>query len=591
MKRWLSMIMAGLIAFGFSVPGTAAAYEAAGSQLYAADSETFDELDAIALNLLEYFAKLGEGVVTELDGDTIEALMRGNKLPAAAQIEAVWNTFLASSYAFTDLGNALSDLISVHDQKSEAIRDLAIQLQIGQQGAIDAAYRLGKSDRGTANSVPEEKLALLRSLLNHRPLLNQHISTIENHANSWIITLFHSKLRKELLRYTASIKAVMDDSDIVDETYNLARYGTAVRPETPPVQPAEPVQPLQPAPPAQPTQPAQSDAQRFENQAVYLTFKGTSINVNIRAENDAGADRNGVTVNSWPHTGHSTQQFRIDPVGDGKVRLRLLSSAGGYGRVIDVKRDGKPIVSGMKLQVFDANDPPAQHFYMKASNGYFYFVLASNPDLAITSAEVKKDGPQLTISPFRGLDSQLFAVQAVNGNVGAPNNETSKEEIKAVYDRLVANGLNRDYSQYTKFQDWYEGSAYVNCTYLTYGRIKEKTGYAYQFTQDYDLNGNRWHKYSPDSAKRQQKFGTIEDAVRAYGPVVENVVVSFEKSYGTTPEERQYGHVLLLEAIIDGVVYYSDIVNPQRMERKSIADFLREYNKLYSNVAGVVKIV
>lgn len=334
----------------------------------------------------------------------------------------------------------------------------------------------------------------------------------------------------------------------------------------------------------------------FDNKLVYLAFKGTSFNINVRAIDDARADRNGAIINSWEHTGHTTQQFRIQHVGDGKVLLRLQSSQQGKGRVIDVLRNGKPIQSGMKLQIFSADDAPAQQFYIGQSGGYYYFLLASNPDLAITSADVRTDGPQLTVSPFRNDDGQLFRIElaepeaatlpgGVAGTDSGQANQSTVADLQLYYDNLVANGIKRDFTQYTRFTP--KVGTYYNCTYLTSGRIKEKLGYDYQFTQNYGLNGNKWYTYSPDDAERQEKFATLQDAISHYGPAVENLVLSFQKSYGS---DTRYGHVLLVEAVVDGYVYYSDVVRPTQIEKKTIDAFFKEYNKLYGSLVGVVKL-
>jgi hypothetical protein len=136
-------------------------------------------------------------------------------------------------------------------------------------------------------------------------------------------------------------------------------------------------------------------------------------------------------------------------------------------------------------------------------------------------------------------------------------------------------GLNENYS-----------SGSVNCTWLTFVRSQYNTGRDVLFSSAGGINGKYWYdKLVANSS--QLKYGGsngLENLISAMGnrPIY-NVIVSFPNG-----GDNHEGHVLLIDAIINGKFYYSDNFHPGTMvTSNSVADF----KKKYANSGTIIGVV
>lgn len=107
-------------------------------------------------------------------------------------------------------------------------------------------------------------------------------------------------------------------------------------------------------------------------------------------------------------------------------------------------------------------------------------------------------------------------------------------------------------------------------------------------------NGRTWVERCPEREAEDGKYGIkkyngetwYEELMKEYnnGPVY-NVMLSFETN--PTKGLEYCGHVMLIDAIIDGVVYYTDTY-PVGAQRKTIKEFISFYQKYNGNTVGAV---
>lgn len=127
----------------------------------------------------------------------------------------------------------------------------------------------------------------------------------------------------------------------------------------------------------------------------------------------------------------------------------------------------------------------------------------------------------------------------------------------------------------------------INCTWYSYIRVRYNTGRNILFSTNYPLNGRDWYARAVSNST-QVKYsgsGALEALVKANGnrPVY-NIVVSFPRNGSGT-----YGHVMLIDAIINGKVYFSDSSAPGSLKTKaSIAEFKTYYQSWNGDILGVV---
>lgn len=126
----------------------------------------------------------------------------------------------------------------------------------------------------------------------------------------------------------------------------------------------------------------------------------------------------------------------------------------------------------------------------------------------------------------------------------------------------------------------------VNCTWYTFVRIKFNLGRSVLFSSIGGLDGKNWYGKIVGNTN-QIKYANLESLVKANNnrPVY-NIVVSFERNPGGTN-----GHVLLIDAIINGKIYYSDNFKPGvLLTSNSIAEFKSKYSTSNGNIVGVVHL-
>jgi hypothetical protein len=127
-----------------------------------------------------------------------------------------------------------------------------------------------------------------------------------------------------------------------------------------------------------------------------------------------------------------------------------------------------------------------------------------------------------------------------------------------------------------------------SCTYYTLEKLREK-GLDFLFDDSGGVgpgfaNGGNWYDHSAGGPK----FGgsnAIYDIINQYGEPVENIVISFQGGgSGDT------GHVLLIDKIENGVVYFSDnLMNKYHLQPQAVP--LAEFHSRYGNFATMVGAV
>lgn len=129
----------------------------------------------------------------------------------------------------------------------------------------------------------------------------------------------------------------------------------------------------------------------------------------------------------------------------------------------------------------------------------------------------------------------------------------------------------------------------VNCTWYTLARIRYNLNRDILFSTPGGLDGRYWYSKAVSNSK-QIKYGgnnALEALVKANGnrPVY-NIVVSFERNGKYTN-----GHVMMIDAIINGRLYYSDNSQPGVFTSSStITDFKKKYAGYNGNIIGVVHL-
>lgn len=126
----------------------------------------------------------------------------------------------------------------------------------------------------------------------------------------------------------------------------------------------------------------------------------------------------------------------------------------------------------------------------------------------------------------------------------------------------------------------------VNCTWYTFVRVRHNLGRIVLFTSAGGLNGRHWYEKIASSST-QIKYSSLESLIQANkNRPIYNVVVSFERNGSGTA-----GHVMLIDAIINGVVYYSDNSQPGKLLTKnSVSEFIKSYDSFNGKIVGVVHL-
>ncbi len=129
----------------------------------------------------------------------------------------------------------------------------------------------------------------------------------------------------------------------------------------------------------------------------------------------------------------------------------------------------------------------------------------------------------------------------------------------------------------------------VNCTWYTFVHLKSMAGRDFLFNTAGGTNGKYWYPKAVATSYQIKYPGntSLEALISANkNRPVYNIVVSFEKNGTGTA-----GHVMLIDAIINGKVYYSDNSAPGLLKtQSSIAAFKSAYYSYNGNIVGVVHI-
>lgn len=126
----------------------------------------------------------------------------------------------------------------------------------------------------------------------------------------------------------------------------------------------------------------------------------------------------------------------------------------------------------------------------------------------------------------------------------------------------------------------------INCTWYTFTRSKYNTGRDILFSSAGGLDGKNWYSKMYGNSLQMKYAGStaLEDIIRAYGnrPIY-NVVVTFNSTSTNTA-----GHVMLIDAIINGKLYFSDNTRPGTWV---IKNSVSEFKSYYSNSGTILGAV
>lgn len=139
---------------------------------------------------------------------------------------------------------------------------------------------------------------------------------------------------------------------------------------------------------------------------------------------------------------------------------------------------------------------------------------------------------------------------------------------------------------FESFDKYYIG---INCTWYAFARSKYNTGREILFDKPTGLNGGAWTKRMIENSSQVIRLGSdaLEYLIKVnQNRPIYNIIVSFP----TNPSKTKDGHVLLIDAIIDGKIYYSDNFFPGKMRILKVQDFKEEYKKTNGAITGVVQL-
>jgi uncharacterized protein YjdB len=141
---------------------------------------------------------------------------------------------------------------------------------------------------------------------------------------------------------------------------------------------------------------------------------------------------------------------------------------------------------------------------------------------------------------------------------------------------------------------WYNDDAHtqISCAWLT-KRKAVQHGFVYP---DWYGNGKQVYGIMHDTdyytVKKYAGSNCLNNMVSAEGKRLTNIVVSFPHTrdqYGNI--DTRYGHVLYIDQIVNGIVYWSDMDNTTQMKKGTIAEFLNRYSYPNGAPVGCVHII
>ncbi len=206
----------------------------------------------------------------------------------------------------------------------------------------------------------------------------------------------------------------------------------------------------------------------------------------------------------------------------------------------------------------------------------------------LADAEIREDKKE-------SGNTKPAAGQPDSGSTGNTGATTKKRDIgfslyqKGVgyYDEIVAD-KSRVWNLNFGFKS--NGKWVQNCTWHT---AKKLSMLGVQTIKGLG-NGCTWVAGIPERPVTANEYGIkkyggndwYERLMEEYdgGPVY-NIVLSFDSNTGTSSEIRACGHVMMIDAIVDGKVYYSDTW-PEKAACLTIQEFKNQYRRYNGNCLG-----
>lgn len=163
-------------------------------------------------------------------------------------------------------------------------------------------------------------------------------------------------------------------------------------------------------------------------------------------------------------------------------------------------------------------------------------------------------------------------------NVKASVHVKNSQELQDIYNKSKSKAENM-----TRNVD---GS--ISCASLTKAKAE-----ANGFNVDWSGNGNQVYgniaagEHSNYVATKYAGGNCLQDLINAEGNPITDIVISFPNEYGGG---NKWGHVLYIDQIVDGKVYFSDNTSPAAGKVLSIDEFLTKYKKWNGTPIGCVHL-
>ncbi len=156
------------------------------------------------------------------------------------------------------------------------------------------------------------------------------------------------------------------------------------------------------------------------------------------------ANKNGANIQLWNPTNNRKSQL-FSWKYHGKHKYSFISKIGG--RYLDVYRglsSDLPIKSGLNIDIWQGNDPGAQHFcFINAGKNYYYIANYDNRDLVLT-AHGAYNGANVTLEKKKqGNPAQMWYFEKANSKPkNPPSNTNTSEYVDAYIATSEGYGLN-----------------------------------------------------------------------------------------------------------------------------------------------------
>ena len=360
-----------------SLPVSAA--EAAGNDLLQKGEVSVEE--AILINLFQYADTL---LQDQIKGEIEDAFGTKNPFPdtpSGKTVEAVYELFMSSAYAYSELGEALEGWRGQKKASLESVRNTYKQALSMLWGGIETVYQLGQSHRGSNTK--------LLNMNTYRGIDRDNVYVAQlaragksvEKAKSEAVFRCSPGARRQIQEWADTLYDTCNRMVPMQVIYNLGRFGTVSVP----------------------------DDAAFVETDVSCTFisKSKAKSLNVYTSRAAAKLRNGDRVNVYASCDDDTQDFRIIDNGDGTYRIRV-NAAKKYLDIYNTKTD-RIAKNGAKVQVWSKSTDHwrDQCFTFSSENGYTRILLAANPDYCLC---VRANGYLALGRVKTGDDSQLWKI-------------------------------------------------------------------------------------------------------------------------------------------------------------------------------------